>query len=188
MRTKGADETQEIMVESWADDRPASNNFRYLIMRLARLIGCLVSEVLMFACVPVLALSLFACFGYLLVTLSGQSWEHQTHSNYRFVTLMLMHPFISSGVSVMLAVKCFGLSMAFGLPYRFKWRMPGSSTVVCDSCHCETADEFVCGHCKSTRILIRLATCVVQGANMIVTGLWILHDVTVGVFAILLRS
>jgi hypothetical protein len=188
MRTRGADETQEIMVESWADDRPASNNFRYFLMRLTRLIGCLVSEVLMFACAPVLAVSLFACFGYVLITMTGGVWAHQAHSNYKFVTLMLMHPFISSGLSVMLGVKCFGLSLSFGLPYRFKWRMPGSSTVVCDSCHGETADEFVCGHCKSTRILVRLATCLVQVANYILYVLWIVHDVTIGVFAIMLRG
>lgn len=151
------------------------NDFRYLIMRIARLVCTTISEVSMLLFIALTVGSLLPTF-FWMMDHAGYIKDQQ-NSNWEWWALILaVHPWAILLVSVTMVPICLSLAWSFGMPYRFKWRTPGVATRVCRRCGKEIPDMFLCKECGCFRPS-RVFTAVVQGLNMIVTALWILHDI-----------
>lgn len=179
----GAEEEETID----ADYNPVLNNFRYLVMRLARLIMTMLCELGAFASVVGAAFAAFSCFMHIinvdkrpaevlarLALGSNPSWCREA---------LYYHPYILFVFFVTLGIALLGTSLATGILYRFKATMPGPGVVVCGSCHKVTPEDWTCHECKGSRFPERLATALLYGANCLVTVLWVVHDLTLGLIA-----
>lgn len=193
MHTKGMDDTQEVAIplelsESWADEAPAVNSLRYLIMRLVRLIGYVICEVSMLSSAVIFALGLFCCFGFVLTKAMGHEWTMAAiGARYYSIGLMCYHPFITASVSVAVAAASWGTMLNFGFEHRWRWSVPKAPTVLCANCQAEVADEFFCSQCHGGRIVSHSTVLIVDALNRLLTVAWIVHDCTIGVVCLLMR-
>ena len=168
------------------DDHQILNAFRYLLMRIIRLIATMVCEVGMLCGVFGLALSLFMIFGWIISGFKSDYYLDPGRTATWFGWLWAGHPVIASGVFLMLTVLFMGISWSFGLPYRWKSTMPGAGLIHCERCHKEIADDWKCSECGLDRIEMRLPTWLLEKANVAVTCLWALHDCTIGLVSMVL--
>ena len=168
-----------------ADDTPLANSFRYLLMRIARLILTVVCEVGMIAMSIAFAYMLFTGFLSIIFPPSGVSWRDFAYVQFGrpqpWKMVIIAHPFIWSVVTGAAAIFMYSMSLASGIPHRIKTFIPGGRVAICDSCHAQTADDWSCSACKADRPE-RLGTWLCDKANSALNVVWILHDVA---FAIL---
>lgn len=170
------------------DETPASNSFRYLIMRTVRLVATVFCELLMILSAVLFCAGLFITFARVFepsrlpwaVTVAqmypdGPWWQIALLTNSVLVTL----------ISFFICTTLCGIGLAFGMPYRWKWKMPGAGLVICRSCDKTIADDWSCSECKAPRAE-RVLTWLCELANRLVLWLWILHDVTIGLITLIL--
>ena len=150
------------------------NDFRYLIMRRARLVFTTISEVGMLLFIALTVGSLLPTF-FWIMDHAGYVKDQKADTWAPWALQLALHPWAILLVSVTMVPICLSMAWSFGMPYRFKWRTPGASTKVCRRCGKEIADQFVCEECGCFRPS-RAVTAVIQGINMVVTVLWIIHD------------
>lgn len=169
-----------------AEDRPALNSFRYLLMRIFRLVGCIFFEVCQLALIMWFAFELYISLSRTLAFLEPGYWEKS--ADVIAHPILFGHCYIMMGLTFAAAIFCWGTSMAFGIAHRWKWTVPGMDTVVCGSCHGEIQDVWRCTSCGAYRIMSKIATTLVSIANILLTFVWIAHDVTLGLLCFTLHK
>ena len=163
------------------DDSPVSNNIRYLIMRILRLVFSLISEVgiVLAACIAALG-TFIALTG--LFDPGKEPFAVKIAHSYgvgTWRTHLFSHPVLLAMAGFALGAACIGFLTSFGAPYKYMSDMPGAGAVECGECHEVIADSFICPECKCSRPE-RVLTGLCELANMGVTCLWWIHDITIG--------
>ena len=159
----------------YVEDQPALNSVRYLVSRIVRLVGTFVLEALLAPTVIVTTVA----FGLTLWIPLGilQSGGIRAWYSYGMMTdWQPIAPFLFA-LGCFLAPLMYGTALALGLPYRWKWKVPGLMMVECGHCKHSVRDTFFCSSCGWLR-LERFVSLLVCGLNLIVQCVWMMHDVT----------
>lgn len=184
-------------------ENPIRNAALFTVMRVVRLFCTLLFEVaaLFFATV-------FGVFGFLtgcwvgalvmlvlggvLCTIIGDpvSWDNwylrefalEPGQAFRhpWKIFFLKNPYILAIPAFAAMTVTWGQALAFGIPYRWKNKAPGSMTVLCGLCHKETLDEMRCGKCRGNRVLEHVSLKLIWSVNVFITSLWVAHDCIFG--------
>ena len=167
------------------DDGPVSNNFRYLVMRILRLVFSIISEagIVLAACIAALG-TFIALTG--LFDPGREPFAVKIAHSYgvgTWRTLVFSHPVLLAMVGFALGSLFIGFLTTFGAPYKYMSAMPGSGAVKCGECGEVIADSFICPECKCSRPE-RVATGLCELANRGVTLLWWIHDFTIGLICL----
>jgi hypothetical protein len=130
------------------------DDFRYLLMRIARLCCLLLFEIGFIVC-------LLEMFRYLMPAFFFAIEEVQ---------------WWFAGLFFVLTALCFCMSLATSIPYRYKSWKPGINPRTCSRCGIQIADDWFCSGCKTFR-LAKVGSSVILASSVLVTVAFVTHDV-----------
>ena len=158
----------------YVEDQPALNSVRYLVSRIVRLVGTFILEALLAPTVIVTTVA----FGLTLWIPLG-ILQYGIKAWYSYGMMAEWQPI----APIVFAIGCFlvplmyGTALSLGLPYRWKWKVPGLMMVECGHCKHPVRDTLFCSRCHWPRPawLVSIIVCCL---NLIVQCVWMVHDVT----------